>query len=116
MTGLVANYLEETFKPFTKQIAEKDLTHWLTKEMTSKWKKITLRELKHEIKSYLNAKKSPGYDLLTEEVLTQLPKSSKSSRQTIIIYSMLHWDWDISQEYGRTEVIMIPKPGKPPNN
>lgn len=62
------NHLESIFKPFSKQTANEDTTLNDSGDIEL----VTPNELKEEIKR-LKAKKAPGYDLITSEVLKELP-------------------------------------------
>lgn len=73
-------------------------------------KKISIKEVYNIIKKDLNAKKAPGYDLITGKVLKQLPE--KALRLLTIIYNAVlrlnHYptQWKVAQ------IILLPKPGK----
>lgn len=70
-------------------------------------------ELRKEIKN-LMLKKSPGFDLITAQVLKNLPRKAVLLLQLLMNTSIklryIPSIWKVS------EIIMIPKPGKPPND
>lgn len=72
----------------------------------------TASEIELEIKS-LKRNKSPGFDLITSEVLIELPQTAIAKLTALINGALLlkHFPtyWKVA------EVIMIQKPGKPPN-
>ncbi|WP_333765272.1 hypothetical protein, partial [Streptomyces sp. IBSBF 2390] len=74
---------------------------------------IRRKELRKEIKG-LNSKKAPGFDLVTAQVLKNLPKKAEAFLQlllnTAIKFRHVPSSWKVS------EIIMIPKPGKPAND
>lgn len=70
---LFATYLEETFQPLPRQTADEDITP-ISKNDEQDIPPVTLQELEREIKTNLNAKKAPGYDLITGQILKALPK------------------------------------------
>ena len=74
---------------------------------------VRRKELRKEIQD-LKLKKSPGFDLITSQVLKNLPRKAveylKLLMNTSIKLRYIPSIWKVS------EIIMIPKPGKPPNN
>lgn len=66
-----ANQLERTFQPLQRQTSEENVkSHTnITSEVI---KQVSLNELKQEFKN-LSTKKAPGYDLITGQVLKELP-------------------------------------------
>lgn len=73
-------------------------------------KKIRTNEIKHYIKNNLKCKKSPGYDLITGEILKEL-----SDRALIyirnIFNAILRLDY-YPKVWKVSKIIAIPKPGK----
>ena len=73
---------------------------------------ITLNELKEEIKA-LKMKKAPGFDLITPQILKELPKQALKFLTKIMNASLklkyVPAAWKVA------DVIMIAKPGKPLN-
>ncbi|KAF6198264.1 hypothetical protein GE061_008011 [Apolygus lucorum] len=74
---------------------------------------VTLKELKGEIKSNINAKKTPGYDLITGRIMKELPEKAVIKLLHIInaTFRLKH----VPSQWKVAEVIMITKPGKSPN-
>ena len=61
----------------------------------------------------INPKKAPGFDLITGEVLKNLPRKAIVKLTTLINAAFRHRY--MSRLWNVAEVIMIPKPGKPPH-
>jgi len=76
-------------------------------------KLATTTEVKNEIKNNINPKKSPGFDLITGEVLQQLPKKA-IVKITNLINAAFRLK-SVPRPWKAAEVIMIPKPVKPPH-
>jgi hypothetical protein len=70
-------------------------------------------EVKREIKTNINPKKSPGFDLITGQTLKELPRKALA-KLTNLINTLFRLKY-VPQLLKVTEVIMIPKPGKPPH-
>jgi hypothetical protein len=68
-----ANYLEQTFQPNENQ-DEPQLLEQVGEEMDIAF--ITPKEVVEEIKTNINKKEAPGYDLITEEILKKLRKKA----------------------------------------
>jgi len=75
-------------------------------------KKVTLKELKREIKRNLNPKKSPGFDLITGRVLKMLP--TKGLQMLLILINATIRLTHVPDTWKIAEMIMIAKPGKEP--
>lgn len=111
-----ANHLEKVFSPnLTNQTAaEEEIRNKLEEpfQMALPIKWINSAEVKRHILK-LAVKKAPGYDLITAEVLKKLPKKViafiTSLFNAILRQSYFPLQWKVSV------IIMIPKPGKPPN-
>lgn len=74
---------------------------------------VTRKELLKEIKS-LKLKKAPGFDLITAQVLKNLPKKALSFLQLLLNAAIkLRY---VPSTWKVAEIIMIPKPGKQPND
>ena len=73
--------------------------------------RVSIHEVKYEIQNNLALKKSPGYDLITAEVLIQLPFKSIISL-TNILNSCFRLQY-VPSVWKAAEVLMIAKPGKP---
>lgn len=76
-------------------------------------KPVTVKEVKQEIKCNLNAKKAPGFELITGEILKQLPHKA-TVKLTYLINTSFRIKY-IPNIWKVSEIIMIPKPGKPLN-
>jgi len=76
-------------------------------------KLATTAEVKNEIKNNANPKKSPGFVLITGEVLQQLPRKA-IVKITNLINAAFRLTY-VPRLWKVAEVIMIPKPGKPPH-
>lgn len=74
---------------------------------------VRRKELLKEIKG-LKIKKAPGFDLITAQVLKNLPKKAVKFLQLLMnaAIKLTH----IPSIWKVAEIIMIPKPGKPPND
>lgn len=71
----------------------------------------TVKEVQRTVQTEINPKKAPGYDLITGQVLRQLPRKVLVKITKIINASIkLRY---VPQLWKVAEVIMIPKPGKP---
>ena len=64
-----------------------------------------------EIKENINRKKAPGFDLVTGEILKQLPRKA-IVKLTTLINTAFRFKY-VPKLWKVAEVIMIPKPGKP---
>jgi len=111
--SMFAEYLEETFKPLPRQTSEENLARVKNKNK-SEIKLVKFKELKNVIKTDLNIKKAPGYDLITGKIIKELPDK-------VLQKLMHHINAAIRLKYVPTqwkvaEIIMIPKPGKSPND
>lgn len=105
-----AEHLEQIFQPNESCYEETLIID--TVQDNEDIKQTTTRELMREIKN-IKLKKAPGFDLITGEILKQLPKKAIVKLTNIIncafrLKSVPNL-WKIA------EVIMIPKPGKPPH-
>ena len=105
-----AEHLEKTFQPNEgcdlyplPEIVEQE-----GKDITF----VTPTEVKREIQ-LLSSKKTPGFDLITGEVLKRLPRKAvvKVTNLVNASFRLQH----VPQSWKVAEVIMIPKPGKPPH-
>jgi hypothetical protein len=74
---------------------------------------VTPTEEGSEKKRNINLRKAPGFDLITGEILKQLPRKGGVKLTHLInaSFRLKH----MPQMWKIAEVIMIPKPGKPPN-
>ncbi|KAI5720084.1 hypothetical protein M8J77_001627 [Diaphorina citri] len=72
----------------------------------------TIREVERTIKKEINPKKAPGYDLITGQILRELPRKA-CIKITQIVNTCFRLNY-VPQLWKIAEVIMIAKPGKPP--
>lgn len=73
---------------------------------------VTFKELINTIRCNLNTKKAPGYDLISGQILKELPEIAFLKLQYIINACLgLRY---VPRQWKIAEVIVIPKPGKPP--
>jgi len=107
---LFATYLEETFQLLPRQTADEDITP-ISKNDEQDIPPVTLQELEREIKTNLNVKKAPGYDLITGQILKALPKKGLQ-KLLHLINAAIRLKY-VPRQWKVAEVIMIPKPGKP---
>jgi endonuclease/exonuclease/phosphatase family metal-dependent hydrolase len=105
---LFADHLAETF---TANPSEDVTTPINRKNLPGSISLVTPKEVSEEIQS-IASKKSPGYDLITGEIIKNLPKKGIVMLTYLInaTFRLKHVPacWKVA------EVIMIPKPGKPP--
>jgi len=76
-------------------------------------KLATMTEVKNEIKNNRNPQKAPGFDLITGDVLQQLPRKA-IVKITNLINAAFRLKY-VPRLWKVAEVIKIPKPGKPPH-
>lgn len=110
-TELFADHLDKIFRPNN---INSDLCEEIDgiRNRENPINPFTQREVVEEIKC-LKSKKAPGYDLITAEVLKQLPKKGLTML-TFIINSVLRLKY-VPKAWKVAEILMILKPGKPPN-
>lgn len=105
-----AQHLANTF---TANEGEEQLEQMMQNQDNLEIAFTTPKEITKMIKENINPKKAPGFDLITGEILKHLPKKAIVKLTHIInaAFRLKHVPslWKIA------EVIMIPKPGKPPN-
>lgn len=114
--NLFAEYLSQVFTPLppNNNIYDTEIETYLDApcQMSLPIRAFTPAEVKSEIKQ-INTHKAPGHDLIAGEVLQHLPKKALVLLTTIynsmlrLCYFPIQWKC--------AQVIMIAKPGKPPN-
>lgn len=108
--NLFAKYLAGVFSPFPKSTDQENISS-LDRNDKKDIQFVTLKELKNMIRCNISAKKSPGYDLITGQIMKELPDMAIIRLQHMINacfkvkYVPHHWKI--------AEVILILKPGKP---
>lgn len=106
-----ANHLEETFTPLPRQCAFENIKR-VSKIDLDHIPLVKFKELQKVI-TRLSNKKTPGYDLITGEILKELPRKGKLKLLNLINASIrlkyVPMQWKIA------EVVMLHKPGKPPH-
>lgn len=105
-----AEHLEQVFQPYNEQ--ETLLAVDETEEEHEEIRLTTPTEVKNEIKNNINPKKAPGFDLITGEILKHLPRKAVI-KLTNLINAAFRLKY-VPSLWKIAEVIMIPKPGKPP--
>lgn len=106
-----ANHLEKTFQPNEEQEDIPDLEIPIQEEVEIRH--TSPKEVISEIKENINPKKAPGFDLITGEVLKQLPRKA-ILKLTHLINAAFRLKY-VPRLWKVAEVIMILKPGKPPH-
>lgn len=106
-----AEHLEKIFQPNPAEVSE-ELPEIINQE-NEEIPLTTPAEVKNEIKENINTKKAPGYDLITGQILKELPRKSLV-KLTNLINAAFRLKY-VPQIWKVAEVIMIPKPGKPPH-
>lgn len=104
-----ATYLEQIFQPNGDDTYEISLDERVLQDELE-IKLVTPKEISSEI-NRLSKKKTPGYDLITGEVLRNLPRKAIIKLTTFVnaTFRLKH----VPDVWKFAEVIMIPKPGKP---
>ena len=107
---IFANHLETTFQPHGEN---ENTPGWEEPVQENKEIQLTTpKEVSVEINN-INPKKAPGFDLITGEVLKNLPRKAIVKLTTLINAAFrLRY---VPRLWKVAEVIMIPKPGKPPH-
>lgn len=107
---IFAEHLSNVFKSCSQSTSEANTT-LLEKEDEQEIPFVTLKELMNMCKHNLSNKKAPGYDLITGQVIKELPDVAFKKLLLIInaCFKLNHMPghWKIA------EVIVLPKPGKP---
>lgn len=75
--------------------------------------RLTSRDVIKEIKENIKPKKAPGFDIITEEVLKQLPRKT-IVKLTNLVNTAFRQNYEPTS-WKLAKVIMILKHGKPPN-
>jgi len=109
-----ASYFEAVFKPHNlNSNIEHDIHEFndSPNQLDMPIKPFTPSDINKVIKYDLNAKKAPGYDLITGTVLKELPRKG-IVLLTIIFNAILRLEYFPTQ-WKVSQIVVIPKPGKP---
>ena len=109
---IFAEHLANIFTP--NHTNENTRLEELTNLSTENIIPVTPREVANEIKTNLNSKKAPGFDLITGDILKNLPK--KGIVLLTYLFNAAFRLKHVPACWKVAEVIMLPKPGKPPND
>ncbi|CAB0007164.1 unnamed protein product [Nesidiocoris tenuis] len=109
---IFSRHLANTFKPFPGSPDEPPLEEVPLTDTDVKIPLVTVKEVQKTINSEINPKKAPGYDLITGQILKYLPRKA-IVKITQIINAAIKLRY-VPQLWKLAEVIMILKPGKPP--
>lgn len=104
-----ADLLEDTFTPNESSAPDPTLQEYKNMD-NNPIPNITLSELKNEIKTNLNPRKAPGFDLINGQILKMLPE--KALRMLLILYNAAIRLKHVPDSWKVAEMIMIAKPGK----
>lgn len=107
-----AEHLEEIFKPNDGQTNNVPTVNEICNE-TLTIKLVSPREVWSEIKLNINPRKAPGFDLISGEILHNLPRKALVKLTTLINAALRLKS--VPDLWKVAEVIMIAKPGKPPH-
>jgi hypothetical protein len=103
--------LEQIFKSNEQQSRKED--QLILAEENEEISSVTPKEVAKEIKRNINPRKAPDFDLITGEILKQLPRKGVF-KLTHMINTSFRLKYT-PHVWKTAEVIMIPRPGKPPN-
>ncbi|KMQ84691.1 rna-directed dna polymerase from mobile element jockey-like protein [Lasius niger] len=108
---MFADHLESTFQPLLRQTDNENITPADSGEDCA-IVFVTPKEVKKEIDTNINGKKAPGYDRITGKILKELPRKAVV-KLTYLINAAFRLKY-VPRQWKLAEVVMIPKPGKPP--
>lgn len=109
---IFADHLANTFQPHSPTGMEE--IPQVTSHDGATIKSITIAEVASTIRNNLSTKKAPGYDLITAQILKELPRIG-ILKLTHLFNAALRLRY-VPMQWKIAEVIMIPKPGKPPED
>jgi hypothetical protein len=104
-----AEHLARSFKPNEEK--NMDTPRRIEDTQVKPKPAITPKEILNAIKIHTNPKKAPGFDLITGEILKQLPK--KAIIKITYLYNTAFWLKYVPSYWKAAEVIMISKTEKP---
>jgi hypothetical protein len=112
--NLFATHLEKTFQPHPDQqhIFNEEITQRLTSplQLSLPPELFKLYDIKNSISS-LSTKKSPGYDLITNEILQNLPE--QGVKLLLYIFNSILRVCYFPAQWKFATIVLFPKPGKP---
>lgn len=109
-------FFENAFKPhFPNLGVDQNLNDYLEspQQMSLPISPFKPSEVKQIIDSDLNAKKAPGYDLITGKLLKELPR--KGIVFLALIFNAVLRLQIVPSQWKVAQIVTVPKPGKPPN-
>lgn len=106
-----ASYLADIFRPNPGNPEEEPLEEAIKTNYEINIPPVTVKEVQKTIRYEINPKKAPGYDLITGQILKNLPRKVLV-KLTKIINAAIKLRY-VPQLWKLAEVIMVPKPGKP---
>lgn len=114
---LFAEHLVTVFKPWpipTTTEHANEIENFVNSpfQMELPLKKFKTKEIKNIIRSQINPKKAPGFDLITGRILHEL--STKCLKLLTRIYNAILRIKYFPAQWKVAQIIMIPKPGKKP--
>lgn len=111
-----AQYFSNVFKPNAALFNnEQEVQEFLDSPLQLDFpiQKFKPAEVSLVITNDLKPNKAPGYDLITGKLLKELPRKGVIFL-TYLFNAMLSLDY-VPDQFKRAQLIVIPKPGKPPN-
>lgn len=110
---LFANHLSDVFKPYESNLDETRINEFLESpgQMDLPIKPVSVKELTDLLKHQPSKRKSPGFDLISLEVLKELPP--KGLRYLCQLINAIFRLCYFPSQFKVAEIILIPKPGKP---
>jgi hypothetical protein len=108
---LFADYLEQIFQPDEQQSRNED--QLILSEENEEIPLVTPKEVANKIRRNINPRKALGFELITGEILKQLPRKGVV-KLTHLLNASFRLNY-MPQVWKISEVIMILKPGTPLN-
>ena len=111
-----SKFLEETFNPFPQSCSKEENTEieeflYSPLQLSIPIRPFSTKEIEQIIKIQNNKRKSPGYDLITMEIIKKLPKKSLTFLRDLF-NSIIRTSY-VPTQFKIAHIIMILKPGKP---
>lgn len=111
---MFADHLESIFQPVLRQTEKENIIPVDSEEDCTIELVRTPKEVKKEIDTNINVKKAPGYDRIIGKILKELPRKA-IVKLTYLINAAFRLKY-VPRQWKIAEVIMIPKPGKSPED